>query len=173
MNADWEKRNLDLWAEIDNHEDTEFIALMDTLAEELPAGSAVGFFERASARDSTGHADLAVPLYQQALAVGLPGERRRQAIIQMASSFRNLGNAREAVSLLSAEKDEGSDALDGAVRAFLALALVDVGREREAVGEALAALSRYLPRYNRSLARYANELIEAAPSAQRTHEGSS
>jgi hypothetical protein len=44
------------------------------------------------------------------------------------------------------------------VRAFLALALVDLGREREAVAHSLVALSMYLPRYNRSLARYASEI---------------
>jgi len=42
--------------------------------------------------------------------------------------------------------------------ATLALALVDLGREREAVALALTALSHYLPRYNRSLARYAQQL---------------
>ena len=52
------------------------------------------------------------------------------------------------------------DELDGAVRAFLALALVDLGREREAVAVSLTALSHYLPRYNRSLARYAGALTE-------------
>ena len=51
------------------------------------------------------------------------------------------------------------------MRAFLALALVDLGREREAVGVSLAALSRYLPRYNQSLARYANE-IAAKPKSR-------
>jgi len=63
--------------------------------------------------------------------------------------------------LLTAELDAESDALDGAVRAFLALALVDEGREREAVAVALTALSEYLPRYNRSVARYARELRTA------------
>ena len=76
----------------------------------------------------------------------------------MASSLRNLGNAEDAVQLLSAELLATSDELDGAVRAFLALALVDLGREREAVAISLAALAHYLPRYNRSLARYAQEL---------------
>ena len=63
--------------------------------------------------------------------------------------------------MLTAELDAESDALDGAVRAFLALALVDDGREREAVAVALTALSEYLPRYNRSVARYARELRTA------------
>ena len=76
----------------------------------------------------------------------------------MASSLRNLGQAAEAARLLTAELDAGSDELDGAVRAFLALALADLGREREAVALSLVALSRCLPRYNRSLARYAEAL---------------
>jgi hypothetical protein len=93
------------------------------------------------------------------LSAGLTGIRRREATIQLASSLRNLGDAAEAATLLSDELHAGSDDLDGALRAFLALALVDLGREREAVAISLAALSTYLPRYNRSLARYANELI--------------
>ena len=54
--------------------------------------------------------------------------------------------------------DAGSDELDDAVRAFLALALTGVGRDREAVSHALTALAPHLPRYNRSLAAYAREL---------------
>jgi len=82
-------------------------------------------------------------------------------MIQLASSLRNLGNAAEAAALLFDELHACSDELDGAVRAFLALALVDLGREREAVSVSLAALSKYLPRYNRSLARYATEITAA------------
>jgi len=71
-----------------------------------------------------------------------------------------LGNAQEASRLLAAEMHATSDELDGAVRAFLALALADLGREREALAIGLTALSRYLPRYNRSLARYASEIAQ-------------
>lgn len=148
-----------LWASIDRFTPEAFIREVEALAAELPSGSAVALFERASAQDSTGHPDVAVPLYRAALAAGLHVERRRRANIQMASSLRNLGNAAEAAALLSAELHRGSDELDSAVRAFLALALVDLGREREAVGVSLGALSTHLPRYNRSLARYARELI--------------
>ena len=162
-NTEWEKRNSDLWAVIDDHERDEFVALVDMLAAELPPGSATGNFERAAARDSMGYPDLAVPLYTAALDAGLVGERRRRAVIQMASSLRNLGHPQEAVDLLTAELDAGTDALDGAVRTFLALALVDVGREREAVAVALTALADYLPRYNRSVRRYANALVTATP----------
>jgi hypothetical protein len=62
--------------------------------------------------------------------------------------------------LLTAERDAGSDDLDDAVSAFLALALVDTGREREAVSLALTALSRHLTRYQRSLANYAQEISD-------------
>ncbi|MPZ27499.1 MAG: tetratricopeptide repeat protein, partial [Micromonosporaceae bacterium] len=66
----------------------------------------------------------------------------------------------ESVELLSAELDAGSDQLDDAVRAFLSLALVDVGREREAVSVALTALVPHLPRYQRSLTNYARLLVD-------------
>jgi hypothetical protein len=109
--AAWEKRMSDLWVGIDDHAGDEFVALVDALAAELPLGSAVGLFERGGARDSTGHSDLAVPLYKATLAAGLEGEGRRRAVIQMASSMRNLGQAEDAVALLTAELEASSDAL--------------------------------------------------------------
>ena len=158
VSDDWETRLSQLWSSIDDHDEGEFVVLMDRLVAELPPGSAIGLFERGCALDSTGHSDLAIPLYKAALDAGLVGVRRRRAVIQMASSLRNIGKAQDAVALLRAELEGEPDALTGAVRAFLALALVEVGREREAVGVALTALSEYLPRYNKSLARYAQEL---------------
>jgi len=161
--ADWEQRVADAWASIDQRSEAAFLALIENLAAELPPDSGVGAFERAASLDSTGHPDLAVPLYRQALDRGLTGERRRRAVIQLASSLRNLSQPEESVVLLTTELDAGSDHLDDAVRAFLALALVDVGREREAVSLALAALAPHLPRYQRSLANYARLLVDAEP----------
>lgn len=160
---EWEQRVSDLWASIDDRSEYEFLTRMEQLVAELPADSAVAVFERAASLDSTGHSDLAVPLYRQALELGLPGERRRRAVIQMASSLRNMGQASESVALLTAEREVESDDLDDAVSAFLALALVDTGREREAVSIALTALSRHMARYRRSLANYA-QLISDHPS---------
>jgi tetratricopeptide (TPR) repeat protein len=157
---EWEERVSELWASIDEHSEEEFLTRMEQLVAELPADSAVAVFERASSFDSTGHSDLAVPLYRQALELGLDGERRRQAVIQLASSLRNLGQAAESVALLRAERELESDDLDDAVSAFLALALVDTGREREAVSLALTALSRHMTRYRRSLANYAQLISE-------------
>ena len=96
-----------------------------------------------------------MPLYREALALGVPGERRRRTVIQLASSLRSLGEPRESAALLEAELERASDHLDDAVRAFLALALVDLGRPRDAVSLALGALAPHLHRYQRSLANYA------------------
>ncbi len=158
--ASWEQRLSHLWASIDDHSDEQFLARMEALTGELPADSAVAAFERASSLDSAGHSDLAVPLYRKALDFGLQGERRRRAVIQMASSLRSIGRAPESVTSLTAERSASSDDLDDAVSAFLALALVDVGREREAVSLALKALSRHLSRYQRSLANYAQKISD-------------
>ncbi len=159
MNAtNWQQRVDDLWASFDDHDEEQFLAKMEQLVAELPEDSPVAAFERAGAFDSTGHSDRAVPLYRRALELGLEGSLRRQAVIQMASSLRNLGEVSESVALLTAERERASDELDDAVSAFLALALVDSGREREAVGLALAALARHLPMYQRSVGNYAREL---------------
>ena len=160
----WEQRLADLWASIGDLDKEAFLTKMDDLVNELPPDNPVALFERASAFDSTGHSDQAVPLYRQALDRGLPDERRRRAVIQLASSLRNLGQAAESVTLLTIERKLQSDELDDAVNAFLALALVDVGRERVALSVSLTALSRHLPRYQRSLANYAKLITDPPPT---------
>jgi tetratricopeptide (TPR) repeat protein len=156
----WETRLTEYWESLDAQEPDAFVDGLEALLRELPVGAAIALFERGAAFDSTGRPERAVPLYAQALQTGLSGLRRRRAVIQMASSLRNLGNPARAVELLSAELAAGEDELTHAVRAFLALALADLGREREGLAISLAALSHYLPRYNRSLARYAERLME-------------
>lgn len=155
----WEGRIAAAWASIDEYDDDAFRTVVDDLAAELPAGHPVAAFERACAFDSTGRPDLAEPLYREALAGELPGERRRRAVIQLASTVRNLGRPAESVELLTAEQGRGSDHLDDAVSCVLALALTDAGREREAVSVAVGALARHLPRYQRSMTAYARALV--------------
>lgn len=161
IETEWESRIAAAWASIDRYTDEdEFRELIDSLVAELPPGSAIGLFERACAFDSTGHPDKAVPLYRQALEVGLQGIRRRRAVIQMSSSLRNLGRAAQGAELLTAELEQPSDELDDAVHATLALCLVELGRGREAVSHAVGALAKHLPRYQRSMANYARLLVE-------------
>jgi hypothetical protein len=153
---DYETDLKELWTSLDSLGDDEFRERMDALAASMPP--AVAAYERGSAFDSTGHPDRAVPLCREALDLGLGEDRRRQCVIQMASSLRNLGEAEEAVALLTEERDRRSDELDDAVAAFLALALTSAGREREAVRAALERLAMHMSRYQRSLRNYAAEL---------------
>jgi hypothetical protein len=62
---EWEQRLADLWASMDDLSAEAFLARMEQLVAELPADCPVAIFERASSLDSTGHPDLAVPLYYQ------------------------------------------------------------------------------------------------------------
>ncbi|MET9565616.1 MULTISPECIES: tetratricopeptide repeat protein [Streptomyces] len=161
--ADWDARVAAAWAGFEADPETDaaqFRALIDALAAELPAGSPAAPFERACAWDSTGHSDRAVPLYREALALGLDGYRGRRAKIQLSSSLRNIGQPEEGVKLLSPELVGVSDELDDAVRATLALCLASLGREREGLSLVLGALAPHLPRYQRSMANYARLLVE-------------
>ncbi len=171
----WEERVAEAWESIDDYEgrEAEFRGLIDGLAGELPDGDPNAWFERACAWDSTGHSDRAVPLYRWALDHGLSGYRRRRAVIQMSSSLRNIGQVETAVMLLEAERgidpailDERTRALADSISAILALCLIDVGREREAVSIAVTALARHLPRYQRSMANYARLLIDPSDEPQ-------
>lgn len=157
----WEQRLAAVWATLGRRDEAEFRAAVDDLVAELPEDDPVGLMERGGALDSTGHSDLAIPLYRRALEGGLDGERRRRTVISLASSLRNVGRAEESVELLTEELGRHSDQLDDAVRAFLALAMVDTGRERDAVALLLTALARHLPRYQRSVANYARLLTES------------
>ncbi|MEU6576980.1 tetratricopeptide repeat protein [Streptomyces sp. NPDC046805] len=166
MNQDWEDRVTAAWAAFDTYAEedaADFRAVIDALVAELPEGSPLGPFERACAWDSTGHSDRAVPLYREALALGLgevSGYKGRRAKIQLSSSLRNTGQAEEGVKLLTPELDAPSDELDDAVRACLALCLSSLGRDREGLSLVLGALAPHLPRYQRSMGNYARMLVD-------------
>ncbi|MDQ1128712.1 tetratricopeptide repeat protein [Microbacterium sp. SORGH_AS_0888] len=158
VDAVWEDATLD---------DEARLAAIAALAAERP-DDPVALFELAGAYDSAGQEADAEPRYRRALAVGLDEQRRVQAVIQLASTLRNLGRLDEALGMLRAEAERTHDGgMDDAVAAFLALALASVGREREGLAVALAALAPHLPRYTRSVAGYAAELVDA-PSGMPT-----
>ena len=121
--------------------------------------SAIDAYNRGSTFDNEGDPERAVPLYREALELGLQPHYRRQATIQLASSLRNLGQAEEGAELLRAELSrDDSDEFEDALAGFLALTLADSGSEREALGFALTALAGHMDRYSRSLRNYASEL---------------
>lgn len=154
---EWEGRLAATWAQRYSVDGPELVARVEELAAELPAGNPVAAFERACSWDASGHSERAAPLYRQALAGGLDEHRRRRAVIQLASSLRDLGQAEESVRLLTPELAI-TDELSDAVRAFLALALAELGREREGLAHALGALAAHLPCYQRALTGYAKSL---------------
>ncbi|MGH3424258.1 MAG: tetratricopeptide repeat protein, partial [Nocardioidaceae bacterium] len=90
--------------------------------------------------------------------LGLDASRRAQAQVQLAGSLRNVGRVEEAIEILREMEPHAS--VGDAPRAFLALALSDAGRPREALVTALEALAGHLPRYDKSLRHYANDLRE-------------
>lgn len=159
---EWEERIADVWQLASGSMvDDEVIARIDAIAAERGTDDARAEFERAGARDSTGRPDEAVPLYAHALELGLDDERRPQAVLQMASSIRNLGDPDEALRLIEQEHRAHPDApFRDEVAAFLALALASTGNERRAVSVALLALAPHLRRYTRSMTVYARELVD-------------
>jgi tetratricopeptide (TPR) repeat protein len=161
LKADVNRRAASLFAAIDDYEEAAFIAEVDALADELPEDDGDRLFHQASARDSWGHSDLAVPLYTLALELGsLTGENRRRAVIQMSSSLRNVGRAEEALADLAKERENGEDHLSDALDCTTALCLSTLGRDREGLSLVITALAKHLPRYNRSMANYARLLGE-------------
>lgn len=159
---EWEQRCAALWDAFGDLEAAQFRSRMVALTGELPPDHSVAAYELASAHDATDLAEDAVPLYRRALDTGLPGDRRRQAVIQLASTLRVLGQPEAAADLLLTERAHTSDHLDDAVTAFLALTLIDLGRTREAATLTLTALAPHLPAYRISVARYAEALADSA-----------
>lgn len=122
---------------------------------------ALRMFREAGEHDSAGRETEAEPLYRAALAAGLPPAERVQAVIQLASTIRNLDRAEESLALLEAEAEgRADDEWTPALAAFTALALAGLGRDREAAITALRGLIPSLPRYHRSVTAYTQELAD-------------
>ena len=77
-----------------------------------------------------------------------------------------MGRPRRAFACLRAERARRSDELDDAVAGFLAPPLTG-SAEREAAGLTIGALAPHLPRYHRSLARYAADIRQSAAAERR------
>lgn len=157
---DWQDRVAAVYARAGELSEDEVESAIEALVAERPGDDALARFELAGVRDYVGREAEAEPLYREALALGLPDEERTFAVIQLASTVRNLGRPQECLDLLT---DEFADApghpLGDAATAFAALALADLGREREALAATLHALTPHLPAYRRALDEYADALL--------------
>jgi tetratricopeptide (TPR) repeat protein len=158
---EWSRRVEQFWDTADDDDVEAVLRGMRALVAERPVGDAAALLEWAGAHDSVGLEGEAVPLYRQALAAGLDAEREARAVVQLASSLRNIGQPLAAVELLRTAPDHPS--VGAAREAFLALALFDAGQPGEALRVALQALMPTLPGYRRALGHYASELPAEAP----------
>ncbi|WP_417562666.1 tetratricopeptide repeat protein [Microbacterium sp.] len=156
----WQHRVDAVWLDRALDDDAR-IAAIDALAAELGGEHSVALFERAGARDSAGREQEAEPLYRAALAAGLDPARRTRAVIQLASTIRNLGKTDDALAMLADEytATRGGQLADEAA-AFYALALVSSGDTVRAASVALTALAPHLTHYTRSVTGYADELLD-------------
>ena len=156
--SDWEERVAAFWQSADDSKIEETLAGMKSLVEELDPTNPLGLFEWASVHDFLGLEPEAIPIYKQALHSGLSGLKREKALIQLASSLRNVGKPDEAVALL--ESATFSVETEAAAKAFLALAHVDSGNASKALSIALMELYPAGGLYEKSIKFYATDLIE-------------
>ncbi|MFF1573837.1 tetratricopeptide repeat protein [Leifsonia sp. NPDC058292] len=157
--SDWQHRVDAVWADAGECEPDAVVTAIDALVAERAPTDAVALFEAAGARDFAGRETEAEPLYRRALETGLPEPQRAQAVIQLASTLRNLGRAGESVALLREELAAHPEhPLSGAAQAFLALALHDTGDSTGALHAALRVAASGLPQYGRAVASYADDL---------------
>jgi tetratricopeptide (TPR) repeat protein len=155
---DWAARVAAVWDSADEIGDNILLERIDALVAERPDTDAEAAYEAGSVRDSAGLEAEAAVEYQRALDLGLGEPNRGRTFIQYASTLRNLGRYDEALALL--DRLEPGNELADAASAVRALILVSAGRPIEGAGVALAALAPHLPRYQRSMANYARDLIE-------------
>jgi cyanophycin synthetase len=118
-------------------------------------------YEYAGTYDSAGREEDAVPLYREALALGLREPHRHRAQLQLASSLRNLGRLDEASALVDEVAAAHPDSVG--VNMFRVLVLHDAGRGPEALRDLMTLLATTstdddVARYRRALTAYASEL---------------
>lgn len=152
----WDERVASFWAAADDSKADVALTAMKGLVDERPSTDPDALYEWASVHDFLGREAEAIPLYRAALEAGLSGNREPQAVIQLASSLRNVGEPQAAIDLLDGRPQ---DAVTGSAgQAFLVLALYDAGQPRAALQVALRSLAPTLPLYRGAILSYADEL---------------
>jgi hypothetical protein len=155
---EWSIRVAAVWDVAEELGDNILLEQIDALVAERPDTDARAAYEAGSARDSVGLEAEALPHYQRALELGLEEPLHSQLLIQYASTLRNVGRYDEGLALLDGIGSEHE--LADAAAAFRALILASRGDVAEALALALGTLAPHLPRYQRSVRTYAEELPE-------------
>ncbi|MFJ3903603.1 tetratricopeptide repeat protein [Streptomyces sp. NPDC090025] len=134
------------------------------LAARFPDDAEVAY-QTAWAHDVLGLEADAVPHYERALAAGTPSalsaEDRRGTLLGLGSTYRTLGRYADAVATLRRGTEEFPD--DGALRAFLAMALYNTGDHHDSVRLLLQLLAETstdpsVRKYRAAVEYYAQDL---------------
>ncbi|MFF2961515.1 tetratricopeptide repeat protein [Streptomyces sp. NPDC057963] len=131
------------------------------LSAAFPADAEVAY-QTAWAHDVLGLEAEAVPFYERCLGgTGLSQEDRRGALLGLGSTHRVLGQYEKAVEVLREGVERFPD--DGALRAFLAMALFNTGEHHESTQlllRLLAATSEdpHVRQYRKAIEHYAQDL---------------
>jgi len=147
----------ELWA---NPDANARVAAAQALADTDPGDPRLTF-ELASAHDGASDEQQAISLYDRALGAGLREPHRHRALLQQASSYRNVGDLAEARRILDALSGERPGS--AAVAAFRALTMLDQGEAPAAVADLINVLLSHSgdaddEAYRTELHRYAKEL---------------
>lgn len=122
---------------------------------------------QAYAHDKEGREREAARYYDQAFAMGVPEAMRKRFLVGYGSTLRNVGRADDAVGVLSQAVIDYPEY--PALRAFLALALLDAGHPKAAVAAMLGvaldvAREGAFEGYDRALSEYHQLLLaDVAP----------
>lgn len=113
--------------------------------------SARAKFELANAIDYLDCETEAIPLYEEAIRMGLPTEYNAFALLQLGSSLRNVGRVSEAVEVLA--KAEKRFPEYPSISLFLGLSLYSEGKHIEAFKSVMTAMLRHV--HSTDVKRYA------------------
>ena len=137
------------------------IAAFETLAAAHPDVPEL-VYEVAGAYDTAGEEELARPLYERALAMGLEGDALRRCLLQYGSTLRNLGEL--DASLAALDRAAAAFPASVAVQVFRSLTLHELGRSDAAMAALLATLAEHgvgdLDRYRAAASGNAEFLLE-------------
>ncbi|WP_400241657.1 tetratricopeptide repeat protein [Niallia sp. JL1B1071] len=123
--------------------------------------SARAKFELGNVYDYLGQEIKAIPLYEEALRMGLKAEWEAYALLQLGSSLNNVGKLQDALSVLTEAETRFPHLLS--ISMFLGITLHNANKESEGMKTVLRAIMRQvkttdLERYSFALDNYINKL---------------
>jgi len=140
-----------------------------SLATELVASATEDFelqYEAACVHDYLGRESEAIPFYLAAISGRLPSEQLRRAYLGLGSTYRALGQYQSAERALREGLARFPDAAE--LKTFLAVALHNLGRSKQAVELLLTVLADtsaddHLRSYREAILFYAQDIERSWP----------